>query len=308
MKQVILGAGGAVSTPLAKVLTKYTTDIHLFGRNPKNVNDTDSLIKGDILNYTDVDNAVSGASVVYLMVGLPYKKTLWAEQWPKVMRNTVDACKKHNAKLVFFDNVYMYGLVNGVMNEETPFNPCSKKGEVRAKIATMLLDEVKQGNLQALIARSADFYGVNVATSMLQSTFISNIEKGKSPMIVGNPNCKHNYTFVNDAAIATALLGNTAEAYNQTWHLPTSNKLLSGYDLAAMFSKELNRPIKVSGLNNFMIWMVGLFNPIVGEVREMMYQYNNDYNFDSTKFNTAFNYIPQTPEAVVKLIVQNFGK
>lgn len=308
MKQVILGAGGAVSTPLAKVLNKYTTDIHLFGRNPKNVTDTDTLIKGDILNYTDVDNAVSGAGVVYLMVGLPYKKTLWAEQWPKVIRNTIDACKKHNAKLVFFDNVYMYGLVNGAMTEETPFNPCSKKGEVRAQIATMLLDEIKEGNLQGLIARSADFYGVNVATSMLQSTFISNIEKGKSPMIVGNPNCKHNYTFVNDAAIATALLGNTAEAYNQTWHLPTSNKLLSGYDLAAMFSKELNRPIKVSGLNNFMIWMVGLFNPIVGEVREMMYQYNNDYNFDSTKFNTAFNYIPQTPESVVKLIVQNFGK
>ena len=31
------------------------------------------------------------------------------------------------AKLIFFDNVYMYGKVNGIMTEETAFNPCSKK-------------------------------------------------------------------------------------------------------------------------------------------------------------------------------------
>jgi hypothetical protein len=81
---------------------------------------------------------------VYLVAGLKYDTKTWQEQWPKVMRNTIDACKKHNSKLIFFDNVYAYGLVTGAMTEGTPFNPNSKKGEIRARIATMLLEEINK--------------------------------------------------------------------------------------------------------------------------------------------------------------------
>ena len=52
------------------------------------------------------------------------------------MSNSIEACKRAGAKLIFFDNVYMYGKAGGPMTEETPFNPCSKKGEIRAKIAS----------------------------------------------------------------------------------------------------------------------------------------------------------------------------
>jgi hypothetical protein len=42
------------------------------------------------------------------------------------------------------------------MTEDTPFHPSSKKDEVRAQIATMLLNKMKNGTLTALIARAAD--------------------------------------------------------------------------------------------------------------------------------------------------------
>lgn len=48
----------------------------------------------------------------------------------------------------------MYGKVSGPMTEETPFNPCSKKGEIRAKIATALINEWESGCLVAMLARS----------------------------------------------------------------------------------------------------------------------------------------------------------
>jgi hypothetical protein len=82
---------------------------------------------------------------------------VWAEQWPKVMRNTIDACKRHDSKLVFFDNVYAYGKVDGVMTEDTPYDPCSRKGEVRATIATTLMDEVKRGELQGMIVEPTEY-------------------------------------------------------------------------------------------------------------------------------------------------------
>ena len=109
----------------------YTKDIRLVSRNPKQVNPTDQLFKADLLNRDQVMEAVKGSEVVYLTVGIQYSAKIWAEQWPVIMRNVVDACIAHKAKLVFFDNVYSYGKVDGIMTEETPYNPCSKKGTVR---------------------------------------------------------------------------------------------------------------------------------------------------------------------------------
>ncbi|MEO7048046.1 MAG: NAD(P)H-binding protein, partial [Ferruginibacter sp.] len=106
--QTILGSGGAIGSPLAKELLNYTKHIRLVARNPKKVNETDELVKADLTNADDVDKAVAGSDVVYLTVGLPYKLSIWEQQWPLVMKNVIEACKKHRAKLVFLDNVYMY--------------------------------------------------------------------------------------------------------------------------------------------------------------------------------------------------------
>jgi len=37
-----------------------------------------------------------------------------------------------------------------------------------------------------------------------------------------------------------------------------------------------------------MLRLIGLFVPVLREFPEMMYQYNNDYVFDSTKIEKAF--------------------
>jgi hypothetical protein len=72
--------------------------------------------------------------------------------WPRVMSNTIEACKRAGAKLIFFDNVYMYGKISGPVTEATPFNPCSKKGEIRANIATTLINGWKSGDFTGMIA------------------------------------------------------------------------------------------------------------------------------------------------------------
>src|SRR5690606_20375555 len=134
--QTILGANGVIGNELSKLLPQYTDKLRQVSRNPKLVNATDETFVADLLDPKAVSDAVKGSEVAYLVAGLKYDATVWAEQWPKVMRNTIDACKRHGTKLVFFDNVYAYGKVEGMMTEDTPYNPCSKKGEVRAKIAT----------------------------------------------------------------------------------------------------------------------------------------------------------------------------
>ena len=141
----ILGAGGTVSNELVKLLTARNLPFRAVHRHASPVAGAAENKVADLSNHAQTVEAVVGSDVVFLLVGLKYDHKLWAAMWPRIMDNTIDACKRANARLIFFDNVYMYGRVKGAMTEETPFNPCSKKGEVRAAIAECLINEWKSG-------------------------------------------------------------------------------------------------------------------------------------------------------------------
>ena len=212
---------------------------------------------------------MSGSEVVYLVAGLRYNASVWQDQWPRVMRNVIDACKQHGARLVFFDNVYAYGRVDGIMTEDAPFNPISKKGEVRAKIATMLLDEMHSGNLQAMIVRSADFYGPNAVQSFLHAAVFERLKSGKTPQWIGNPKTVHSFTFTPDAGRAVAVLGRSSEAYGQTWHLPTTKEPLTGADFVRLACELAGRPYKLQVAPRWMLKLMGIFMPVLRENDEM---------------------------------------
>lgn len=303
--QTILGANGTIGSVLAKELSTYTNKIRLVSRNPGKVNESDELFPADLSEPGMVEKAVEGSDVVYLIVGFDYKLKVWKEKWPGLMRATIDACIKHNARLVFFDNVYLYDI-NAVphMTEESPVNPPSKKGAVRKLIAQMIMDEVKAGKLKALIARSADFYGPGNEKSFVIEMVYKNLKKGKRANWFINADKKHSFTYTPDAAKATALLGNTDDAYNQVWHLPTDKKTLTGREFIELFSNEMKASGKVNVMPLWLIRVLGLFIPIMREMPEMMYQYAGDYFFDSSKFEKQFNFKPTSYQEGVKLTVQ----
>lgn len=304
--QTILGAGGAIGTELAKALTHYTDHIRLVSRNPIAVNPSDQLFKADLTQQEQVSKAVEGSSVVYLTVGFAYSLKVWQNVWPRVIDNTIAACKAHRAKLVFFDNIYMYDehSLDG-MDENTPVNPPSKKGEIRAAIAARLMDEVRSGTITALIARAADFYGPGINDkSVLTETVFKNLAQGKQAFWLGKANKTHSFTYTPDAGKATALLGNTPEAYNQVWHLPTASNPMTGAEWVEAIAKEMGVKPKLMVAPNLLVKFMGLFSPFMKEIGEMMYQYNKNYNFDSSKFEGHFNIKPTPYSQGIKEIVQ----
>jgi nucleoside-diphosphate-sugar epimerase len=291
--QTILGSTGVIGKELAKSLIQYTEKIRLVSRNPQKVNKTDELFTADLKIKEQVLKAVEGSEIVYLTVGIPYKINVWQKQWPLIMQNVIDACKTHKTKLVFFDNVYAYGLVNGWMKEDALYNPISKKGLVRKQIAEMLMNEVDKGNLNAIIARAADFYGPNTPLSFVTATVFENFKKDKKAQWFLDVNKKHSMTYTPDAGKATAILGNTNSAYNQIWHLPTDKNALTGKEFIELSAKAFGVNPDYMVLKKWMIKMAGLFIPIVKESFEMLYQNEYDYLFDSTKFEKAFNFNPR---------------
>ena len=287
--QTILGANGIIANELAKELHQnYTQQIRLVSRNPKKINESDELLSADLLDAEQTNNAVKGSEIVYLTVGLPYNSEIWQKQWPAMMQNVINACLKHNAKLVFFDNVYMYGYVNGVMTEETPFNTKTKKGKARAETATLVLDAIKNKGLKAMICRAPEFYGPRNTLSGTNATIFDNIKKGKTLQVLVNDDTLRTLIYTPDAAKATALLGNTPSAYQQTWHLPCDTNRKTVKQFIELISEVYGRNLKYTVLKEWMIKGIGFFSPMIKEIIELLYQFKKDYIFDCTKFTTQF--------------------
>jgi len=290
--QTIFGAGGAVADQLLSILLKNNEKVRVVSRTAKPIAGVEA-VAADATNYEQTLKAIKGSSIVYLLIGLPYDIRIWRVQWPVIMTNVINACKETGAKLIFFDNVYMYGKVNGWMTEETPFNPCSKKGEVRAAIANQLLQETKAGNLQALIARCADFYGpIGFKTSVPNLLVIQNLLKGKKAQWLADAGQPHSITYVPDAANALYLLANRPDAFGQTWHLPTDPELITGRQFVQQAAAAMQKPDGVSTIPNWMLALAGLFNRPMKELKEMNYQNEYPYLFGSEKFNKAFGFTP----------------
>ncbi|ATL49560.1 NAD-dependent dehydratase [Chitinophaga caeni] len=306
--QTILGAGGIIGIELAKALTQYTTDIRIVARNPQKVNETDQVFKADLLNPGETFRAIEGSEVVYLTVGLKYQAKVWQEQWPILMQNVINACIRTGAKLVFFDNVYMYGKVDGWMTEESIMRPNSKKGKVRTRLISMLQDEMHKNTFPILIARSVDFYGPGTKNSVTNLIF-DNIRDGKKPQWLVDINVPHSLTYTPDAGKATALLGNTPDAYNQIWHLPTDPEKITMKSFIHQALEAAGLPQKIGIFPPWLLTIAGLFNTNIREIKEMLYQYDSPYLFDSSKFEKRFGkmYTPYS-EGIQYMIQYNRQK
>jgi nucleoside-diphosphate-sugar epimerase len=296
----ILGAGGPVANALTRELQNHNDTIRLVSRRPVDITgDNITWKKADLLNYDEVLEASLGSKVIYLCAGLVYDAEIWRVQWPVIMQNVINVVKATGARLIFFDNIYMYGLVNGPMTEDTPNRPVSKKGKIRAGIADLIMNEVKAGNINATIARAPDFYGTNSMNSSFDMMVLDKYSKKESAQLLGDPKKLHNYIYIPDAGKAMYLLGQSPESDNQIWHLPTA-KTLTGHQFIKLAADIYGVKPKFMRVNKFMLWLLGLFNKVIAGAVEMYYQYDHDYIFDSSKFEKAFNFKPTSYEDGIK--------
>ena len=165
----------------------------------------------------------------------------------------------------------------------------------------MLLDEMKTGNLTALLARSADFYGPRARTGIPNVLVFDKLAKGAKASWLVNDSVKHSFTFTPDAARSLVLLAESESAWNQTWHVPTAPDPPTGKQFIGLAANAFGTQPKYQVLNRLMVWLAGRFDTTVRELYEMLYQYEFDYVFDSTKFTTAFGFQPASyPEGVRK--------
>ncbi|MBB6326642.1 nucleoside-diphosphate-sugar epimerase [Algoriphagus iocasae] len=287
--QTILGANGQIAEELTRELYRnFTKDIRLVSRNPKKIHDSDQLFPANLMDPLATENAVEGSDIAYLTVGLPMDSKLWEDQFPTMMQNVIEACKKHSAKLVFFDNTYMYAKTSAVQTEESPFEAIGRKSTVRSKIAKMLLTEMEKGSIEAVICRAPEFYGPRKTQSITNTMVFENIQQNKKLKVPLTDNTRRTLIWTPDASRAMALIGNTPVAFNQTWHLPCDDARLTYKEMIELASKIYQQELSYSIVKMWQFKLGILFNKKLKELQELLPRYKYDNIFSSEKFKNRF--------------------
>lgn len=259
------------------------------GRTAEPLPDGVELIHGDLSEREFAITATDGADVLYNALNPPYSK--WMELFPTLQANAIAAAESNSAKLVAIDNLYLYGEPNGQpMTEDSPHNAHTKKGKVRAQMARDLMAANKAGRVQVAVGRASDFMGPRVMQSTLGGDFVFKAAvAGKPARVVGDVDQPHSYTYMPDIGRGLVDLAESEDAFGQVWHLPTP-PAVSTQQMLDMIYSAAGHPPKIQIAPKWLLRLMGFFNPDAGEMVEMVYEFEQPFIIDDSKFVKRFGW------------------
>ncbi|MBV6648997.1 MAG: NAD-dependent epimerase/dehydratase family protein [Hoeflea sp.] len=243
----------------------------------------------DAMKADELVRVLDGADVVYNCVGLPYNSDLWTTGFPAISNALVTACEKVGAKIVYFDNVYLYGPapLPVPFNEETPRIPPSQKGKARKTAVEIVMAAHRAGRVKATVGRAADFYGPGALNSPFYISFLENMLKGRPPQVAMPEGPVHTYAYTGDMGRGLVELALDEGACGEEFHLPVGPAVKVS-EMAALFNRELGTALKVTHIPDIVLRGLSLFKPLIREVHEMSYQFKTDYIMSDGKFRQRY--------------------
>ncbi|WP_258171239.1 NAD-dependent epimerase/dehydratase family protein [Paenibacillus sp. R14(2021)] len=244
-----------------------------------------SVVRADLMNLDQAKAAIKGATLVYQCTQPPYHQ--WEGRFERLQENIIAAVMITGAKLVAAENVYMYGDVEGEIHEGLPYAEQTKKGRIRAMLANQLLEMHHRGKLQAVLGRGSDFFGPGVTDSSAGERMFQPLLRGKAASVIGEPDRKHTFTFIDDFGKALVTLGQTEDAYGEAWHVPNVDAI-AVKEFVELAAQLAGVDAKIKPMGKGMLRFGGLFIPAARESIEMYYQFEKDFVVSSRKFTDRF--------------------
>ena len=294
---VVIGTG-ALGLAVMDELVAKGKDVRLVNRNGKaDVPSSVAVVKADATDTAAIREACEGAAVIYHCAAPHYGS--WKELFPPLMQGIIDVAENVGAKLIYADNLYMYGLPKGKLSEELPNAPISEKGKVRAQVADMLLNASRNGKIKAAIGRGSDFFGERVKTSALGNQVFGAMLENKPASVLGNIDLPHTYTYIRDFAKGLVILSEHEEALGEVWHIPsdetiTTRKIIE--QIYAIDDKEATFRIAPK----LIVSIMAMFNKNMKDIKEMLYLYENPFVVEHNKFEKTFGMTATPRELALK--------
>jgi nucleoside-diphosphate-sugar epimerase len=289
---VLFGAG-QVGLPLARLLLNADKRVRIAKRSIGGAPPGAEVAQGDATDAAFCARAAQGAATVYHCMNPPYDARLWAELVPKWMDNLIAAAGRAGARLVVLDSVYMLGRPGGrPLDDQTPLNPCSRKGEIRARAAERLFEAHRRGDVTATAGRASDFYGPGGTLTHLGDYFWPRVLADKRAWLLVDPDAIHTFHYIPDVAAGLMTLGCAeADVCGRPWMLPCA-PAGTMRELVARFSRQRSHEISIAAVPRWMVKAMGVFMPLLREVDEMMYQWDEPFVIDDRRFRARFRQEP----------------
>jgi nucleoside-diphosphate-sugar epimerase len=294
---VVFGTG-PVGMSVMEELVRRRRRIRMVNRSSRaRVPDGVEVVGGDATDEGFTREASQGASVVYFALNPPYYK--WPELFPALQAGVLEGAANAGAKLIAMENLYMYGPTDGrPLTEDLPHAANTRKGTVRARMSEELMEAHKSGRARVAIGRASDFFGPRALASAAGEQVFGRAVKGKSAQVIGDPDQPHTYTYVPDIGRGLIILGEREEALGQVWHLP-SPETVTTREFVEMIFAEVGKPARLQAAPKILLRAIGLFNPTLRETIEMLYEFEEPFVVDHSKFEQAFGeYATPLKEAI----------
>lgn len=243
------------------------------------------IVCGDATVPESIASACRGAAVIYHCAKAPY--TAWPEKFPPITQGIIAAAAAVGAKLVYADNLYMYGPVSGPLTEDLPEQAVTRKGRTRAEMAEAVLTAHRQGQVQAAIGRAPDFYGPGVLDSALGRRVFEAALRGKPAEVLGDIDAPHTYIYIRDYARGLIALAEHEEACGQVWHIPSAETLTTRQIISLIY-KQLGKEPRFRIAPKPLVSFLALLNAEMREIKEMLYQFEQPFVVDHSKFASRF--------------------
>jgi nucleoside-diphosphate-sugar epimerase len=296
---VVLGAGGGTGGAVVRELVGQGRRVRAVTRGGNAAARYGTLppasfedVAADVTERAQLLRALADADVVYHCA--QPARTRRVHEFSAMTKGILDAAAAAGAKLVFADNLYMYGPVDGAMTEETPPAAQTKKGQMRAAVAADLLDAHRSGKLRVAIGRSSDYFGPGGFVSALWERFFKSVLAGKKTQWFADLDQPHTASYLPDMARALLVLGERAEADGQVWHTPAA-PALTGRQYIELAARVAGTAAKPAVLGAGTVRLLGLIVPVLREFPELMYEYERPFVMDAGKFQAAFGPFDVTP-------------
>jgi nucleoside-diphosphate-sugar epimerase len=283
---VVFGTG-AVGMAVMDDLVNKSKRVRMVNRSGRaNVPEGVEVIGGDATDEVFAREASEGASIVYFALNPPYDK--WPELFPGLQAGVLEGAASAGAKLVAMENLYMYGPTNGrPLTEDLPYAANTRKGTVRAMMSQELMRAHRGGRVRVAIGRASDFFGPRVTTSAAGEQVFGRAVEGKSAQVAGDLDQLHTYTYVPNVGRGLVILGEREEALGRAWHLP-SPETVTTRKFVEMIFEEVGKPARVQAAPKILLRALGLFNPPLRETIQMLYEFEEPFVVDDSRFKQEF--------------------
>jgi nucleoside-diphosphate-sugar epimerase len=303
---VVIGYGPVGKATVARLKGRA---VRVAQRNrPQDLPEGVAFTACDVLDEASVHAALKGASQIVLSIGFAYERAVWREAWPKAMANVLKAAEHEKARIVFVDNLYMYGPQTVPLREDMSLADYGAKPAVRAAITRQWMEAHESGRVKVTALRAPDFYGPGVKNSHLGDLAFGHMAKGKSPMLIVDPDQQHAFAYVPDIARGVvSLLDAPDDTFGQAWHIPSAPTQTTR-EILALGARLLDQPLKITAIPMVLLPLMGLFMPLMKEMAEMRFQWDRPYDVDASKFAKRF-WSDATPfEIGVRETLRSFAK